>query len=341
MQRSHEERTNMRMGKDRLGKWNLCDGVDLEKKGVLFVGAPIFIKKELVELKLVEINLDLLLHSSTSMTLQSQPLQKNIDSISDAVQAILKVGETLKITLGYKQENGHIEPVGSFEMPPNLPEESIRAVFYEMLERQQQKELEAFRNLWENQGVEFDYHARDSVATLTLFKEKSLEEEAKPKEVKVAKTAKTVKEKKPKAAKKAAAKKPGPAKAGRGRKGYSAEQKADVLDFVKANPGRGVLKKAAAKFKVSYPTINLWVKGAGISPKAPGKSSAKAAKATKTGASKKNLGGVILLNGVKYVPLASVKPEKAAKVAKVKPNKGLERAIKALDKALAIIKMSV
>jgi hypothetical protein len=271
-------------------------------------------------------------------------LQHHLEAVSTAVHQKIGVGDSIEITLRYKLENGHIEPTGSFDMPPGMPENAVRAVFSEMLERQQQKNLDAFRNLWNDRNIEFDFHSRNNLATLTLIKEKSLEEENKtpkaakaPKASKAPKAAKAKKEKKAKAPKAGVAKKPAPAgKSNRGRKGFSDSQKAEVLDYIKANPGRGVLKTAASKFKVSYPTVNLWVKAAGISPKAP--KGSKAAKA-KPGVGRKAVSGAILLNGIKYVPAASIKPEKPVKAAKA--NKGLAKAVKALDKALSLLKKSV
>ena len=51
-------------------------------------------------------------------------------------------------------------------------------------------------------------------------------------------------------------------KSGRGVR-YSPEQKQEVLDFVKANPGRGSMKQAQEKFGVSYVAIRNWMEDAG------------------------------------------------------------------------------
>ena len=51
-------------------------------------------------------------------------------------------------------------------------------------------------------------------------------------------------------------------KRGRGVR-YSPEQKQEVLDFVKANPGRGSMKQAQDKFGVSYVAIRNWLEDSG------------------------------------------------------------------------------
>ncbi len=263
-------------------------------------------------------------------------LQTEIDEIAKAIHHnSIGLGDKINVSLAYQWKDGYIEPMGSYSKPAWLPDNAIRAVFQEMLNRQQQKELPTFRNLWENKGVEFDFNSNNHLATLTLIKEKHLDTEVKPAEMKEKKTKAG---KAPKAKKAAKVKAPKKAKAskggGRGRKGYGAEQKAEVLEFIKSNPGRGILKKAASKFKISYPTVNNWVKGAGISAKAP--KAGKAPKGLKV--SGKGAKGVLVLNGVKYAPVSSIVAPKPAKAAKA--NKGLARAVKALEKALGLLKKS-
>ena len=51
-------------------------------------------------------------------------------------------------------------------------------------------------------------------------------------------------------------------KSGRGVR-YSPEQKQEVLDFVKANPGHGSMKQAQEKFGVSYVAIRNWLEDSG------------------------------------------------------------------------------
>ncbi len=51
-------------------------------------------------------------------------------------------------------------------------------------------------------------------------------------------------------------------KKGRGVR-YSNEQKQEVMDFVKSNPGRGAMKQAQDKFGVSYIAIRDWLKKSG------------------------------------------------------------------------------
>lgn len=53
----------------------------------------------------------------------------------------------------------------------------------------------------------------------------------------------------------------------RGRKGirYSDEQKREVLEWLQDNPGRGSLKKAQEKFKISYIALRSWM-GESTSP---------------------------------------------------------------------------
>jgi len=122
----------------------------------------------------------------------------------------------------------------------------------------------------------------------------------------------------------AAEKKTKGAKKGKGRPTYTEELKQEVLAFIQENPVRGVLKQAAAKFKISYPTVNNWIKGSGAKkPKAP-----RGAKAGKTAS------GIVTINGVKYAPVA-----KAAKPGK--PSKGLLKSLNAIEKALASIRKSL
>lgn len=99
-----------------------------------------------------------------------------------------------------------------------------------------------------------------------------------PKAAKAAKPAKTPKAPKPAKAPKApkakkAAKSSGKSKVG---KRYSAEQKAEITDFVasyNAANGRGGQSKAAEKFKVSPLTVMAWLKVSGSKVKAKAKKS--------------------------------------------------------------------
>jgi transposase len=54
-------------------------------------------------------------------------------------------------------------------------------------------------------------------------------------------------------------------KKAKGRKGirYTPEQKKEILDYIKANPGRGTMKDAQDKFGVSYIAIRNWLQEAG------------------------------------------------------------------------------
>ncbi len=54
-------------------------------------------------------------------------------------------------------------------------------------------------------------------------------------------------------------------KKAKGRKGirYTPEQKKEILDYIKANPGRGAMKDAQEKFGVSYVAIRNWMQETG------------------------------------------------------------------------------
>jgi len=63
-------------------------------------------------------------------------------------------------------------------------------------------------------------------------------------------------------------------KKGRGVR-YSAEQKQEVLDFIKANPGRGSMKQAQEKFGVSYVAVRNWLEDSGEPVKTRGRNKTK------------------------------------------------------------------
>ncbi len=66
-------------------------------------------------------------------------------------------------------------------------------------------------------------------------------------------------------------------KRGRGVR-YTPEQKQEVLDFVKANPGRGSMKQAQDKFGVSYVAIRNWLEDSGVVRPKRGRNKAKGEK---------------------------------------------------------------